>query len=191
MRLAGLTAVLIAVPFGAPDAHAVGDDLGGWTASASASAVTVFPAIPTLIPYDAPVEATASLTVATLSTGGLGFGRASTLWPGVFAGIGPLMKQVNPDAPDIPPYPLVVERREYEDPGRTEQAGTVMSADVRPDRAVVDAVTDAQSIDGVLTIGATRTNSTATLEAASVGTESTARVHDVVLAGGAITMESV
>lgn len=191
LRILGLAAVLAGIPAGMAPAGAVGEELGGWNAAAAASAYTVFPAIPTLIPYDAPVEATVSLTQATLSTGGAGFGRASTVWPGVLAGLAPLMKLLAPDAPPLPDYPIVVESRDFEDPKRTEQAGMVMSSDVTPERAVVEAVAASHGAEGLFTIGGASSISTSTAGASSVTAESTARVTDIALAAGQVTIDEV
>ncbi len=89
-----------------------------------------------------PLEATISLATATLSSGGQGFGRASTFFPGTLtAGLRPLHRDRHRPRLPLPDYPIVVESREFEPAKHNDQPGITMSTDVDPDRAIAIADT--------------------------------------------------
>jgi len=182
--------LLTAVP-GAPRALAVGEQFEGYQTNATGSAYTVFPSLPTLIPYDASVEATVALTQATLSTGGSGFGKASTFWPGVFAGIGPLAKLLCAECPPLPDYPIVVESREFEDPKQSEHPGLSMKTEASAGKATAEAVAAELGTPGVFTIGSAKTVSTSALEGDTLKAVSTATISGVEFAASQIKIDSI
>ena len=191
LTLVALFLVLTGIP-AAPSALAVGEQFEGYQANAIGSAYTVFPVFPTLIPYDASVEATVGLTQATLSTGGSGFAKASTLWPGVFAGLGPLAKLLCADCPEIPAYPVVVESRDFEEPKQSEEPGLVMKADAKGgERAEAETVTAGQGTEGVFEVGSARTVSSALMETSKLTATSRAVISDITMAAGQIKIGSV
>lgn len=190
LALVALFLILSGVP-AAPRALAVGEQFEGYQTNAIGSAYTVFPVLPTLIPYDASVEATVSLTQATLSTGGSGFGKASTFWPGVFAGIGPLMKLACPECPPLPDYPIVVESREFEDPKESNEGGVVMRTDASAERSVAEAIASDMGVKGVYAVGSARTISSSVLEASTLTATSRATISGITFAAGAISIDSV
>ena len=162
----------------------------GYDAVGSGVAFTTFPKVPALLPFDAPVEATVALATATLSSGGQGFGRASTFFPGTpIAGIRPLIEVAGAPPTPIPDYPVVVESREFEGPKHNEQPGITMSSDVDPDRAVVVADAGGFALPGVMRIGSSRTASTSLLEEAASGS-STATVQGVSI-GDLVAIDSI
>jgi len=179
----GALLVLGGVPAPTSDAQTP-TELVGYEAVASGTAFTAFPSVPALLPVDAPAEATVSLATATLSSGGQGFGRASTFFPGTpIAGIRPLIEVASGTRLPIPDYPIVVESREFEPAKHNEQPGITMSTDVDPERAVAIADAGGLSIPGVLTIRSSRTVSTSLRELATVSAESTSTVTGIDVAG--------
>src|SRR5690606_7779614 len=119
--------VLASLPAAPSQAQDVADELVGYDAVATGTALTAFPTVPALLPVDAPVEATFSLATATLSSGGQGFGRASTFFPGTpIVGIRPLVEVASGQRLPIPDYPIVVESREFEPAKHNEQPGVTM-----------------------------------------------------------------
>ena len=85
--------------------------ISAWTSwrTRSGTAFSAFPSVPALLPVDVPVEATVSLATATLSSGGQGFGRASTFFPGTLvAGLRPLLETGAGVEVPVPDYPIVV-----------------------------------------------------------------------------------
>lgn len=183
-----MLATLPAAPSLAQDGTAA--ELVGYDAVGSGTAFTTFPKVPALLPFDAPVEATVALATATLSSGGQGFGRASTFFPGTpIAGIRPLIEIAGAPPTPIPDYPLVVESREFEASKHNEQPGITMSSDVDPDRAVVVADAGGFALPGVMRTGSSRTISTSLLEAGTVSGSSTTTVHGVDI--GLVKIDSI
>jgi hypothetical protein len=167
-----------------------GDELVGYDAAANGMAFTLSPRIPALLPVEAPVEATVALATATLSSGGQGFGRASTFFPGTpIAGIRPLIEIASGVRLPIPDYPVVVESREFEPAKHNEQPGITMSSDVDPDRALAIADGGGVGVPGVLGIHSSRTVSSSELKGTTVSATSTSTVEGVDL--GALRIESI
>lgn len=163
----------------------------GYDAVGSGTAFTTFPKVPALLPFDAPFEATVALATATLSSGGQGFGRASTFFPGTpIAGIRPLIEIAGAPQTPIPDYPVVVETREFEDSKHNEQPGITMSSDVDPDRAVVIADAGGFALPGVMRTGSSRTVSTSLLKAGSVSGSTITTVHGVEV-GALVKIDSI
>jgi hypothetical protein len=190
VRLAGLALVLTSLP--AASSVAEGNaELVGYDAVANGMAATLRPNIPALLPVEAPFEATVSLASATLSSGGQGFGRASTFFPGTpIVGIRPLIEIASGTRLPIPDYPIVVESREFEDPKHNEQPGFTMSSDVDPDSAVAIADAGGIAIPGVLSVHSSRTVSTSLLESGIVSAISTSTLDGIEL-GGVVKIDSI
>jgi hypothetical protein len=191
VRLAGLLLVLTSLRAAPSVAQAGGDELVGYDAMATGMAFTLSPSVPALLPMDVPAEATVSLATATLSSGGQGFGRASTFFPGTpIAGIRPLIEIAAGVRLPIPDYPLVVESREFEDAKHNEQPGVTMSTDVDPERAVAIADAGGIAIPGVFAVRSSRTVSTSLLEGGGVTGTSTSTVEGIDL-GGMVQIDSI
>jgi hypothetical protein len=188
--IVGLVLVLAGVP--APPSSARGDqELFGYTVAATGTALSAFPTIPALLPVEAPFEATVSLATATLSSGGQGFGRASTFFPGTpIAGIRPLLEIGTGTRFPIPDYPLVVESREFERAQHNEQPGITMSTDVDPDRAVAVADAGGVVVPEVLSVRSSRTVSEAVRDTGTVTATTTTTLIGVEL-GGTVRIESI
>ena len=185
-----LLATLPAAPSRAQEDEAAGEFVG-YDAVGSGTAMTTFPKVPALLPFDAPFEATVALATATLSSGGQGFGRASTFFPGTpIAGIRPLIEIAGAPSTPIPDYPVVVESREFEDSKHNEQPGITMSSDVDPDRAVVIADAGGFALPGVMRTASSRTVSTSLLEPGLVSGSSTSTVYGVDI-GGLVKIDSI
>jgi hypothetical protein len=179
----GLALVLSGIP-AAGSAQEAGSALVGYDATASGTALTAFPRLPALLPVEAPIEATVALATATLSSGGSGFGRASTFYPGsLTAGLRPLLETGAGTRLPIPDYPVVVEAREFEEAKRSEVPGLAMSVDADPDRSVAVADVGALAVPAVVGIRSIRTESRAVLEADSITATSTTTLHGIDLAG--------
>jgi hypothetical protein len=190
VRLAGLALVLSSLPAAASVAEE-NAELVGYDAAANGMAFTVRPSIPALLPVEAPFEATVSLATATLSSGGQGFGRASTFFPGTpIVGIRPLIEIASGTRLPLPDYPIVVESREFEDAKHNEQPGFTMSSDVDPERAVAIADAGGMAIPGALSVHSSRTVSTSLLEGSEVSATSTSTLDGIDI-GGVVTIESI
>jgi hypothetical protein len=186
----GAVLVLSSIPAGSSQA-APAAELVGYEAVASGKAFTAFPSVPALLPVDAPAEGTLSLATATLSTGGQGFGRASTFFPGTpIAGIRPLIEVASGQRLPIPDYPVVVESREFEDGKADDHPGVTMSSDVDPDRAVVIADAGATEVAGALALRSSRTLSTSARDGSVLSATSTSIIEGLTLAG-VVAVETV
>jgi len=191
LRRLGPMLVLATLPAAPSQAQTAAEELVGYDVVATGMAVTAFPSVPALLPVEAPAEATISLATATLSSGGQGFGRASTFFPGTpIAGIRPLVEIASGQRLPVPDYPIVVESREFEPAKHNEQPGITMSSDVDADRAVAVADAGGMSIPGVVTVRSARTVSTSVLEGTSVTATSTSTLEQVVV-GEALTIDQI
>ena len=183
LAVLGAALVLSSVPAGSSDA-APAVELVGYEAVANGKAFTASPSVPALLPVDAPAEGTLSLATATLSSGGLGFGRASTFFPGTpIAGIRPLIEVASGERLPIPDYPVVVESREFEDAKVDDHPGVTMSSDVDPDRAVAIADAGATEVPGVFALRSSRTVSTSVLQGAALSATSSSTIEGLDVAG--------
>jgi hypothetical protein len=188
LRLAGLLLLVSSLP--ARSVAQEGDELVGYDAAANGMAFTLSPRVPALLPVDTPIEATVALATATLSSGGQGFGRASTFFPGTpIAGIRPLIEIASGQRLPIPDYPVVVESREFEPAKHNEQPGITMSSDVDPDRALAIADGGGMGVPGVFGIHSSRTVSSSELKGTTVSATSTSTVEGVDL--GPLRIESI
>ncbi len=177
LAAAGAVLVLSGIP-ATTQAQEATDELVGYEAASSGIAYTLSPRVPALLPVESPFEGTMSLATATLSTGGTGFGRASTVFPGpITAGIRPLIEIASGQRLPLPDYPLVVESREFEPAKKNEQPGITMSSDVDPDRAVVVADAGGTAIPGVFGIHSSRTVSTSLVNGSKLSADSVATVE--------------
>lgn len=187
----GLVLVLATVPGGPTSRAQEAPELVGYDAVATGKAFTAFPSVPALLPVDAPAEGTMALATATLSSGGQGFGRASTFFPGTpIAGIRPLIEIASGQRLPIPDYPVVVESREFEPAKHNEQPGITMSSDVDPDRAVAVADTGGMTVPGAFGVRASRTVSSSLLKGTTLSATSTSTIEGIDLAG-MVTIDSV
>ncbi|MEY2430308.1 MAG: hypothetical protein QOC92_33 [Acidimicrobiaceae bacterium] len=165
---------------GSSPASAVGENFGGYSGASAGTGFTAGPSLPALLPVETPIEGTLSLGLTNLGTGGRGFGRASTVWPGtLFVGIRPLIEIASGTRLPLPDYPLVVEQKEYEDAKHNEQPGITMSTDVRPDHAVATAENGAFLIPGLVNVGSIRTVSESVLEAKSITSTVTSTANGI------------
>lgn len=179
----GVGLVLSGIPAGS-SAQEVTTSLVGYDATATGAAFTAFPRIPAVLPVEAPVEATLSLATATLSTGGQGFGRASTFFPGTLtAGLRPLLETGTGTRLPIPDYPVVVEAREFEEAKHSDVPGITMNVDVDPARAVVVADTGGLAVPAVVGTRSARTESRTVLDADGITATSTSTVNGIDVAG--------
>ncbi|MGH9274638.1 MAG: hypothetical protein ACRDZU_08320 [Acidimicrobiales bacterium] len=190
MRLAGLLLLLSSLPAAPSVAQDAGDDLVGYDAVANGMGFTVSPRIPALLPVEVPIEATISLATATLSSGGQGFGRASTFFPGTLtAGIRPLIEIATGTRLPLPDYPIVVESREFEPAKHNDQPGITMSTDVDPDRALAIADAGGIGVPQVFGVHSSRTVSSALVRNGTVSATSTSTVEGVDL--GTVKIDSI
>jgi hypothetical protein len=142
------------------------------------------------LPVETPIEGTLSLASTNLATGGRGFGRASTVWPGtLFVGIRPLIEIASGTRLPIPDYPLVVEQKEYEDAKHNEQPGITMATDVKPAHAIATAENGAFLIPGFVNVGSIRTVSESLLDAKTIASTVTSTVNGVVV--GVLHIDSI
>jgi hypothetical protein len=178
----GVALVLGSIP-AATSAQSV-EGFVGYSGSASGTSFTAFPTVPALLPVEVPFEATIGLATATLSSGGQGFGRASTFFPGTLVtGARQLIEQAAGTRLPLPDYPIVVEAREFEEAKHSEVPGLTMSTDVDPNRAI--AVADAGSIGVPVVVGvrSIRTESKVVLEGDHITSTSTSTVSGVEIVG--------
>jgi hypothetical protein len=156
----------------------------GYSAVASGTAISAFPTLPALLPVEVPFEATISLATATLSSGGQGFGRASTFYPGsLTTGVRPLIETAAGVRLPIPDYPLVVESREFEGAKHSDVPGITMSSDVDPDRAVAIADAGGLGLQAVFGVHSIHTESRTELTSGKITATSTTTLQGVDLLG--------
>jgi len=179
----GVALVLGSVP-AASSAQDADAGFVGYQAAASGTALTAFPTVPALLPVAVPIEATLSLATSTLSSGGQGFGRASTFFPGTLAaGVRPLIETAAGVRLPLPDYPLVVEAREFEEAKRTEVPGVTMTTDVDPNRAVSIADVGAVGVAQVFGVRSLHTESRVVLEGSKITSTSTTTIHGLDITG--------
>lgn len=156
----------------------------GYQAEATGTALSAFPTLPSLLPVEVPFEATVALATATLASGGEGFGRASTFFPGTLtAGLRPLIEIGAGTRLPLPDYPLVVESRQHEGAKHSDVPGISMSTDVDPDRALAVADAGGIGLPAVVGVGSFHTESRAELEVGRITATSTTTLHGINLAG--------
>lgn len=176
--------VLSGIPSSGSAQDAATTSLIGYQAAASGTAFTAFPRLPALLPVEAPVEATIALATATLSSGGQGFGRASTFYPGsLTAGLRPLLETGSGNRLPIPDYPVVVEAREFEEAKHAEYPGLTMTTDVDPARSVAVADVGALDVPALVTVRSMRTESRAVLGSDDITATSTTTLDGISIAG--------
>ncbi len=179
----GVVLVLGSVP-SATSAQTAVDSFVGYQAAASGTAFTAFPTVPALLPVEVPFEATIALATATLSSGGQGFGRASTFYPGTLtAGLRPLLETGAGVRLPIPDYPIVVEAREFEEAKHSEVPGITMAADVDPERAVAVADAGTMAIPAVVGVRSLHTESRVLLETGKITSISTTTLNGIDVLG--------
>lgn len=191
-RLAALGGLLLlsAIP-AASSAQAADDSFVGYQAQATGTAFSAFPELPALLPVEVPFEATVSLATATLSSGGEGFGRASTFFPGsLTTGIRPLIEIGAGVRLPLPDYPLVVESHEYDGARHADVPGITMSSDVDPDRAVAVAAAGAIVVPAAVGVRSIHTESRSELLPGRITATSTTTLKGIEVAG-TLTIDSV
>jgi hypothetical protein len=172
--------LLLSALSGSSPASAVGESFGGYSGASAGSGFSAGPSLPALLPVETPFEGTLSLGLTNLGTGGRGFGRASTVWPGtLFVGIRPLIEIASGTRLPLPDYPLVVEQKEYEDAKHNDQPGVTMSTDVRADHAIATAENGAFVIPGLVNVGSILTVSESRLEAKSISSTVTSTTNGI------------
>lgn len=198
VAVVGFVLVLSAVPAGlrggAGDVARAQEfgGFGGYQISASGMGLTVAPTVPAVLPVETPAEATLALATATLSTGGTGWGQASSVFPGpLLANLRPLLETGAGVELPIPDYPLVVESREHEDAKTSRVPGITMSSNVNPDKAVVTSDLGGLTLPGILDVGNIRTVSTASVTDGLARAETRAEVTGVTLLAGAVHIDSI
>ena len=189
--VAGTVLSLGSIPAASTSAQTAGEAFVGYSATASGTSLSAFPTIPALLPVDVPLEATVGLATATISSGGQGFARASTFFPGTLtAGLRPLIEQAAGVRLPLPDYPVVVEAREFEEAKRSEVPGVTMTADVDPGRAVATADAGALGLQAVLGVRSMRTESRTVLDGSTITATSTSTLEGIDLVG-ALTIGSL
>lgn len=176
----GTVLALGSIPAGSTSAQTAPEAFIGYQASASGTALSAFPTLPALLPVPVPFEATFGLATATISSGGQGFGRASTFFPGTLtAGLRPLIETGGGVRLPIPDYPVVVEAREFEEAKKSEVPGVTMTADVDPGRAVAVADVGAIAAPAVVGIRSMRTESRSVLDGDRLTATSTSTLEGI------------
>jgi hypothetical protein len=190
-RLTIVGALLVVATLPASPSQAADDELGGYSVSASGFALSIAPTLPSVLPADVPVEGTLSLAAADLSSGGRGFGRASTVFPGTLTtGLRPLLLQAGVDVP-IPDYPLVIEQREFEDAKHSDVPGLTMATDVKPNKATVTAGTGGFSVPAIIDVGSVRTVSKSEIAGTTVTASSDTVIEGLDVLAGALHISSI
>jgi hypothetical protein len=186
LTVVGAVLVLGGIPAAssAQDAAPAAADFIGYQSAASGTALSAFPRLPALLPVEVPFEATLSLATVTLSSGGQGFGRASSFFPGTLtAGIRPLIETAAGVRLPLPDYPLVVETREFEEAKHADVPGLTMSSDVDPTRAVAVADAGGFNIPAVVGVRSVHTESRSLLTAGKLTATSTSTLNGVDVLG--------
>ena len=186
---------LAGVGAGAGAAHA--SQLSGYEISTAADAVAWVPILPGFVPgADSPGEISLSDTAANLASGGVAYGRGALNYPGSFgAHLGPLMQEEG--APSsvtqaIPPWPTLAEAGGGSGLVSNNQVpGATIRAYGSPRRASGDSVLPGLSFPGMLQIGSITTHSLSSIEDGTPRASSNTVLHDVSLAGGAVTISAV
>jgi hypothetical protein len=189
-----VVAFVLSLAGGGRTAHAGDAAFGGYDAAASARAVSVSPSLPAFSVVEVPIEGTLALTQASITTGGLSFARSSTVWPGdLVAGLGPLIKQFSKEAGSaIPPWPLVVEAREYDGEKKNDKFPPAsMKAQGTPDSSAAQASGSQLEVPGVLTIGSATSETAAAAVEGKITSKSAVRLHGISIMNGAITVDTV
>ncbi len=189
-RLHAIALVLLvsAVPSAA---RAAGDpaDFGGYDVVASGAAFSAFPEASGQV-VESPAEATSSLSMATLSTGDQAFARASLLFPGdAVVSLEALLKFFGP-APDLPPYPVLAEAREFDDPQDASAPGATMHAEADRRRASATSESRFGSPDA-LAVGSARSISSSVMDGGILTATATTTVSDISLGGGVVEIAQV
>jgi hypothetical protein len=191
---AGLVLTLAAVP-ASQSARAQSTEpaaFGGYQLTASGVGFSLAPTLPAVLPVDVPAEATLALAFASLSTGGQGYGQASSVFPGtLLTGLRPLLATAAGIDLPIPDYPLVVSTRQHEAARSSRLPGITMSSNVTPEEAIVTSDLGGFTIPGILDIGAVRSTSTAKIEPGRATASSTTEVTGVSLLAGMIHIDSI
>ena len=156
----------------------------GYQSVATGTALSAFPTLPALLPVAVPFEATLSLATATLSSGGQGFGRASSFFPGTLTtGLRPLIETAAGVQLPLPDYPLAVESREFEPAKHADVPGLTMTSDVVPDRATAVADVGALALPALVGVRSLHTESTTTLAAGKITATSTTTLTGIDVLG--------
>jgi len=191
VRAVGVVLVFVSMS-AAPAAHAAGDTFGGYQGSASASGFSAAPSLPSLLPVETPFEGTLSLTLATLSSGGQGFGRASSVWPGTLAAfLRPLLETGGGVSLPIPDYPLVVEQRDFEDAKHSDIPGATMATDVKPEHSLARADFGGTNVPAIVSFGSISSSGEVTLDADKLTSIATAAANGIDVLAGALHIDSV
>ena len=188
----GVLLVVGSIPASPPAGGQTSPTFGGYDGVATGFGMSLAPRVPGLLPVETPIEGTASLALASLSTGNQGFGRASTFFPGtLFVGLRPLLSVGTGNDVPIPDYPVVVESREYEDAHQSQVPGLTMRSDVDPDRATAVADTGGFIVPTLVTVGSVDTISEVLLTAGRLSSTVHAEANGIDIAASAVHIDSV
>lgn len=192
LRTVGVLLIVSTVPPGPSAAAQAGEDLGGYEIVATGMGFTVAPSVPAVLPVETPVEGTLALALATLSTGGLGYGLASSVYPGTpIVGLRPLLEVGTGTEVPIPDYPIVVESREHEEAKSSRQPGITMASNVDPERSTVTSDLGGFTLPGIIDVGSVRTVSISTVEAARAEAVTETEVHGIDILAGALHIDTI
>ena len=191
LRAAGVLLVFVSMS-ASPTAGAANTTFGGYQASASGAAFSVAPSLPSLLPVETPFEGTLSLTLATLSSGGQGFGRASSFWPGTLtAFLRPLLETGGGVSLPLPDYPLSVEQREFEDAKHSDVPGLTMATDVKPDHSHARADFGGTGLPQIMSVGSISSIGDSVLDDSKITATEVAGATDVDVLTGALHIDSI
>ncbi len=192
VRVTGVLLMLSTVQSSPPaDAQEV-SAFGGYEVVATGAGFTAAPTVPAVLPVETPVEGTLALALASLSTGGLGYGLASSVYPGTpIVGLRPLLEAGAGVALPIPDYPVVVESREYDEAKTSRLPGITMSSDVDPGRSTVSSDLGGFTFPGIVDVGSVRTTSESVAEQARVAATVTTEVTGIDLLDGSLHIDDI
>ncbi|HEX5267296.1 MAG TPA: choice-of-anchor P family protein [Acidimicrobiales bacterium] len=196
LRLAaGAGAAALVLVVGESGARAAG--LNGYVISTAADAVAWVPVLPGFVPgADSPGEISLSDTAASLASGGVAYGRGALNYPGSFgAHLGPLMQEEGAPASAaqaIPPWPTLAEAGGGSGTVTNDQVpGATIKAFGSPDKSSGDSQLPGISFPGMLQVGSISTHSVSSTDNGTARASSSTVLHDVSVAGGAVTITSV
>ena len=193
-RAAGASLLLAFVLLcpGTTPARAAAERFSGYQGITGGTAISLIPSVPSLTVVAAPLQGNLALAYATLHTGGQGFARASTFYPGeLVAGLGPLLGQVGlPVA--LPDYPVEANSREVDGERTNDPApGIHMQAKGGAEESTAVSEVKAAGVPIALSVGSARTTSIATITSDTLKTTTVASASDIGLASGLVKIRSV
>lgn len=188
--------VVLAGPAAAQDTSP-GEGLGGYSASAAASAISFQPFLPALVSTgDVPFEGTVGLATGRVKSGGNAAGHAAVVWPGsAAANLGPLIAAGFGEeelGALVPSWPLQAHASQTD--GEVETSippAIVMTARGFPDEAAGDTRFVDVDIPQVMRIDEVASTSSTIVTDGDVTSVARVAMKGVSLFGGQITVESI